>query len=510
MFLPDNNDLFYKTEGERDKGIKVAVSDSLHSGYIASEGNVDQTEQAVEGSSVFKLIDSETYILSYDVYMDGRYQFTESKDLENFKVVDQQVSMNFHPRHGTVIPITKLESESLLQAFPSDSLPSILGSNSQEVKINNISIEEQHSFIYLPVKSGTDLSNFDPDFKLFPGATIKQEGPQNFENKVLNYTIQLAGAIDKTYKVTAEIANNPVLNGYYADPEILYSNKTKKYHLYPTSDGFTGWSGTYFKSFSSEDLINWKDEGILLDLEKDVHWADKNAWAPCIIEKEINGEYKYFYYFTAAQKIGVAVADNPTGPFVDLGNPLIAERPEGIHRGQVIDPDVFTDPETGKSYLYWGNGFMAVAELNQDMVSLKEGTTEIITPDASFREGTEVFYRGGIYYFLWSEDDTRSPNYKVRYATSASPTGPLEIPEDNLVIEKSPENEIYGTGHNSILNIPETDQWYIIYHRFTRPKGIHMGRAAGYNREVCIDRIYFNDQKGIVTVSPTVEGIPGL
>jgi len=126
--------LFYKTEGERDKGIKVAISDKLTSGYTALEGNVDQTDQAVEGSSVFKLINSETYILMYDVYMDGRYQFTESNDLENFKVIDQQVLMNFHPRHGMVIPITKFESERLLRTFPSDSLPSILGSDYKEVK----------------------------------------------------------------------------------------------------------------------------------------------------------------------------------------------------------------------------------------------------------------------------------------------------------------------------------------------------------------------------------------
>ena len=290
--------MFYKTEGERDKGIKVAISDKLTSGYIALEGNVDQTDQAVEGSSVFKLINSETYILMYDVYMDGRYQFTKSNDLENFKVVDQQVSMNFHPRHGTVIPITKFESERLLRAFPSDDLPTILGSNSQKVKINNIIIEEENSLIYLPVKSGIDLSNFDPDFKIFPGATIKPEGSQDFEKKILDYTIDVAGVSDKTYKVTAEIANNPVLNGYYADPEILYSNKTKRYYLYPTSDGFTGWSGTYFKSFSSDDLINWKDEGIILDLEKDVNWADKNAWAPCITEKEINGEYNLIVFFS--------------------------------------------------------------------------------------------------------------------------------------------------------------------------------------------------------------------
>jgi hypothetical protein len=268
--------LFYKTEGESDKGIKVAVSDKLTSGYKALNGNVDQTDQAVEGSSVFKLINSEAYILMYDVYMDGRYQFAKSNDLEEFEVIDQEVSMNFHPRHGTVVPITKLESERLLKTFPSESMPSILGSNSDEIKLNNI-IEEENSLIYLAVKAGTVLSNFDPDFKLFPGATIQPKGAQNFDNKVLDYTVNLSGANDKTFKVTAEIANNPVLNGYYADPEILYSNKTNKYYLYPTSDSFTGWSGTYFKTFSSDNLINWKDEGIILDLEKEVSWADRNA-----------------------------------------------------------------------------------------------------------------------------------------------------------------------------------------------------------------------------------------
>src|SRR5690606_39281211 len=103
--------------------------------------------------------------------------------------------------------------------------------------------------------------------------------------------------------------------------------------------------------------------------------------------------------------------------------------------GQEIDRDVFTDPQTGKSYLYWGNGYLAVAELNEDMISLKP-EIKINTPDRTFREGTYVFYRNGTYYFMWSEDDTRSPNYRVRYATSATPDGKLQIPENNIVIEK--------------------------------------------------------------------------
>jgi beta-xylosidase len=132
---------------------------------------------------------------------------------------------------------------------------------------------------------------------------------------------------------------------------------------------------------------------------------------------------------------------------------------------------------------------------------------KIITPDNTYREGTEVFYRNGNYYFLWSEDDTRSPNYKVRYGISDSPTEIQEIPKNNIVIEKDTVAQIYGTGHNSAINIPGTDDWYIVYHRFTRPKGLSMGDAAGYHREVCIDKLVFNSDGAIIKTIPTIEGI---
>ena len=88
-----------------------------------------------------------------------------------------------------------------------------------------------------------------------------------------------------------------------------------------------------------------------------------------------------------------------------------------------------------------------------------------------------------------------------------SPTGPLTIPEINLVIAKDEENGIYGTGHNSVINQQGTDNWYIIYHRFTRPKGIQMGRAAGFHREVCIDKLSFDEDGSIIKAIPTLKGI---
>ncbi|WP_116127762.1 family 43 glycosylhydrolase [Lewinella sp. IMCC34183] len=497
--------MFFKTE-DRGKGIKVAVSDSLTGEYAVGDDFVQQTTFQVEGSSVFKLIDSDDYILMYDMYTKGEYQFTRTSDLQNFEVIDEDVSMDFHPRHGTVIPITSRELERLLSAYgrPDDL---IVQATAPEIRKINIRLDSTANELELPLLPDTDLSAFDPQFPEMAGLRITPAGPQDFTDGPVTYTLQLEGHEPETYDVSATVRNNPVLTGYYADPDVLYSEKTGKFYLYPTSDGFNGWSGTYFKTFSSPDLVHWTDEGIILDLEKDVEWADRNAWAPCILEAEIDGEYKYFYYFTAAQKIGVATSDSPTGPFTDSGKALIDYKPEGARGGQEIDPEVFADPQSGKTYLYWGNGYMAVAELNDDLVSLKPGTTKLLNPGSTYREGTTIFFRNGTYYFLWSENDTRDPSYRVRYATALSPLGPLTIPENNLVIQTNEEAEIYGTGHNSVIQVPGTDDWYIVYHRFNYPNGISMGRAAGFHRETAIDKLAFNPDGSIRPATPTHAGI---
>ena len=198
------------------------------------------------------------------------------------------------------------------------------------------------------------------------------------------------------------------------------------------------------------------------------------------------------------------MADDPAGPFVDAGKPVIDRKPDGIKGGQEIDPDVFSDPVTGKNYLYWGNGYMACAELNKDMLSVNMNSLKIITPDKTFREGTYVFYRKGKYYFMWSEGDTRDEDYRVRYGIASSPVGPITIPADNIVIAKDAAAGIYGTWHNSVVQTPGKDEWHIVYHRFSYPNGVKMGRAAGFNREVCIDALEFNEDGTIKRVKPTL------
>lgn len=338
-------------------------------------------------------------------------------------------------------------------------------------------------------------------------------------------------------------AKNPVIKGRFADPEILFSQKTGKYYLYPTTDGIEGWKGHDFKVFSSDDMKSWKKEGTIIDLATDqISWAKDCAWAPCAIEvaylkgkicntpemmarlaaerakadkkgkpsKKIS--YRTFYYFTAGKRIGVAVSDNPTGPFIDpIGKPLLDKAPAG-QSGQVIDPDVFQDPKTGKYYLYWGNSYMAVSELGDDMTSIKD--TKVLIPrdkkrEYNYNEGTYVFYRDGKYYFMWSENDTRSTYYRVRYLISDSPTefvrdGKPAKTEKTIVISQDPSKQIFGTGHHAIIQRPGTDEWYIVYHRFARPDGVKMGWSAGYNREVCIDKIEFNEDGTIKAVRPSL------
>lgn len=429
--------LFYKSEGGR--GIYQATAKNLTpergqragSQWTRLKENVEQTKKAVEGVGVCRSLDGKSWIIMYDCYMDGHYQFCRSTDLKSFEwVQDTQTKGKFTPRHGTIIPITQREKDRLLKEFG-----------------NHV---------------------------------------------------------------------NPILPDFHADPEILYSEKTGKYYIYSTTDGVRHWGGWKFNVFSSEDLVNWKDEGTMLDVKSDqVPWARGNAWAPAIIErKQKDGSYKYYFYYSAdagrRKEIGVAVADDPVGPFVDLGKPMISDEPEGC-RGQQIDVDVFQDPKSKKYYIYWGNGYMAGAELNDDMTSLRAETITKLTPeggtlqDYAYREAPYVIYRKGTYYFLWSVDDTGSPNYHVAYGTSRKPLGPIKVAEEPVILKQRPEDKIYGTAHNSVVQIPGTDKWYIVYHRINK-RYIEPFMGPGYHREVCIDEMHFDKQGRILPVTPTHSG----
>ena len=101
--------MFFKTEGEGN-GIQKATATSLHGPWTAGGKYLQQTNVAVEGSCTFKLIGSDTWVLMYDCYGNGYYEYCTSTDLETFKYHSQSANTNiFTPRHGTTIPITTME-----------------------------------------------------------------------------------------------------------------------------------------------------------------------------------------------------------------------------------------------------------------------------------------------------------------------------------------------------------------------------------------------------------------
>jgi beta-xylosidase len=325
----------------------------------------------------------------------------------------------------------------------------------------------------------------------------------------------------------AQIANNPVLPGMYADPDIDVLDG--KFWIYPTTDGIAGWGGTQFHAFSSKDMVHWCDEGVILDNkdkspglnEKGVQiasskWSNGNAWAPSIEGK--NGKY-YFYYcgrilseyeslYGEGMAIGVAWANSPAGPYTASDEPILYPKmmSEAISDfwGQVIDPAIYTEGNT--SYILFGNGRAFIAQINSDMLTVNTSTIREINGLEGFRESVAVFKRKNVYYWHWSCDDTGSENYHVEYGTSTSLTG--EITYRGVLLEKDKENGILATAHQSIVYLPDSDKCFIAYHRFYTPLSI--GGNVGHRRETCIEEVTFNDRLFLINllnkVTPTMNG----
>ncbi len=284
---------------------------------------------------------------------------------------------------------------------------------------------------------------------------------------------------------------NPVLEGLYADPELYYEDGT--FYLYPTTDGYPHWSGDEFYVFTSKDGIHFEKGARILDVSSDqVLWAVGSAWAPCIAKK---GSRYYFYFCAKNQEgtscIGAAVASSPTGPFIAMDAPMVTMEMmgrNGIRMSQTIDPSVYQ--EDGDYYLLFGNGEAAVARLSDDMVHIEEDTLQNIRGLKDFREAVTVLKRNGMYHFTWSCDDTGSEDYHVNYGVSDSLYGPVTF--INTVLEKDAARDILGTGHHSIMKMPETDQYRIAYHRFGTPLDQYQ-EGKGWHREVCVAPLMFDE-----------------
>jgi len=298
----------------------------------------------------------------------------------------------------------------------------------------------------------------------------------------------------------AKTSGNPIFEGWYADPEVAIFGK--KYWIYPTYSAKYE-KQTFMDAFSSPDLLQWTKHARVLD-SSNVKWAKKAIWAPSITKKG----NKYYLFFGANDiqsdkemgGIGVAVSDQPQGPFKDLiGKPLI----DKFHNGaQPIDQYVFKDKD-GQYYLYYGGWrHCNVVKLSKDfknIVPFPDGTLyKEVTPEG-YVEGAFMFIRDGKYYFMWSEGGWTGPNYSVAYAIADSPLGPFKRVDKIL---KQDLEIATGAGHHSVVQNPKTKEYFIVYHR--RP----LNNKDRDHRVTCIDRMEFDEKGHIKPVKITFEGVP--
>ncbi|WP_165235155.1 glycoside hydrolase family 43 protein [Aquisphaera insulae] len=298
----------------------------------------------------------------------------------------------------------------------------------------------------------------------------------------------------------AKLSGNPIFPGWYADPEGTVFGDT--YWIYPTFSARYD-DQVYFDAFSSKDLITWEKHPRVLTAGA-IGWAKRAMWAPSVVER--GGKYYFFFGANDIQNdrevggIGVAIAESPGGPFRDhLGKPLI----DRFHNGaQPIDQFAFRDAD-GRYYLIYGGWrHCNIARLNDDFtgfVPFPDGTTfKEITPEG-YVEGPFMFIRGGRYYFMWSEGGWTGPDYCVAYAIADSPFGPFR--RIGKILKQDPAIAT-GAGHHSVIHVPGTEEYYIVYHR--RP----LGETDANSRQTCIDRMEF-DEKGLIRpIRITREGVP--
>ena len=306
---------------------------------------------------------------------------------------------------------------------------------------------------------------------------------------------------------------NPLPIKNIGDPFVL-RDSDGTYYCYATSapDGFKAWT--------SPDLVHWNEIGYIYQRRKD-SWGTSDFWAPEVVR--YNG--KYFLHYSArwgenqSLRIGVAVADSPGGPFVDVFN-----RPMFDFGYAAIDGHVFFNDD-GRKYFYYSRdcsenivdgrheSHLYVAELHEDLISLKGEPLLIAKPEQEWElrsgpewlwnEGPFVLKHNGRYYLMYSANFFASRDYSVGYAVAESPIGPFVKATANPILS-SPIAEVSGPGHNSVTSSPDGSELFIVYHIHTDPQ------TPGGDRQVCIDRMGFREDGSLYVTGPsyTLQPIP--
>jgi len=326
--------------------------------------------------------------------------------------------------------------------------------------------------------------------------------------------------------------SNPVTKLYGGDPSAFVDGD--KVYLYTGHDVSTKeeiskaiYNIPEYLCYSTTDMINWTEEGVVMSMDT-VSWAsnDTSAWASQVVkhyDKELEKERYYLYFCswdkTGKQSIGVAVSDSPTGPFTDIGKPLVRAsltKPD-LSSFNDIDPTVWVETDengTEHRYLAWGNGVFFICELNEDMVSLKDlnddgkitcglkaGEDDILKRTAGLENYTEApwLYRRsdengqyfGPYYLFFAHEWRES----IAYATTDDLMSGKWSGTKRIMYPTATSN----TNHPAVIDYQ--GKTYFIGHNGALPGG------NGYRRSVTVQELFFEEDGSIKEMEETSQGL---
>lgn len=293
-------------------------------------------------------------------------------------------------------------------------------------------------------------------------------------------------------------AHNPLVTQIFtADPNAIVYGDTVYVYTSHDVDGQDGFDMVDYHVYSSDDFANWRDHGVIIHADE-LPWAE-NLYAPGACTK--NGKY-YLYIPNSGSAIGVGVADDPGGPFVDpLGVPLITPSFPNADVPWLFDPACFVDDD-GQAYLYFGGGDdggqnARVVRLNEDMISLKD-TMATTIPATAFFEASFMHKRDGKYYFSYSSDFSEEHGASLEYLLSDSPMSGFEY------IGKLLPNAAINDGNNNHGSIIEFGgKNYLFYHN--RKLQQELGVDKVNNRSITVQELSYAADGTIVPLSMSAE-----